>query len=283
MSELALREAVISDPWTALVFHVLAHVPASGAPADLFSAEYAQYVADAAGPAASRPLDEGVAALASSVRSHEAWVLLQHVAWLFDGLATAQVTALIDLAALAGAAGVRMASLRALGPVLPAAELLRASALLEALVHASLPAPAWDRAALAAELARACAIAPRLATSSVHVVPALTFHGRVFGGTVWIGAPVERFRVSVAHAALQAAHEATVLEVNEAAAGGGMPLAERAGEAVAVVVLAERAAAQGRSGEHAVWAARFGLRAEHFARERLPPSSAALAGRLLGM
>ena len=282
MSEIALREPVVSEPWVSLVFHVLAHVRASSAAADLFSAEYVQYVADTAGPAASRPLGESVAALASIVRSHEEWVRLQHVAWLFDGLAGAQAAALIDLAALAGVERVRMPSLRALVPVSPAAELLRASALLEAPVHAALPVLAWDRTVLAVELSRACAIAPRLAVAPVHVVPALTFRGRAFGSAIWIGAPVERFRVSVEHAALQAAHEATVLEVNEAAASSGMSLAERAGEAVAVVVFAERAAAQGRAGEHAVWAARFGLRPEHCAREGLPSSSAALARRLLG-
>ena len=57
---------------------------------------------------------------------------------------------------------------------------------------------------------------------------------------------------------------------------------ERAGEAHAVVVFADPAAPQGRAGEHADWAARFGLRPEHFAREGLPSSSAALARRLLG-
>jgi hypothetical protein len=85
----------------------------------------------------------------------------------------------------------------------------------------------------------------------------------------------------VEHAALQAAHEATVLEVNEAAAMGGSPLPERAAEAVAVIVFAERAAAHGRAGDHGVWAAHFGLQPEHFARAGLPPSSAALAAQLL--
>lgn len=271
----------MSDPWACLVFHVLAHVAASSAAADLFSAEYVQFVAETAGSAESRPLGEGAAALASSVRSHDEWVRLQHVAWLFDRLAAAQAAALTDLAALAGSEGVRMSSLRALRSVLPAAELLRASALLEAPLHAALPVPEWDRAALAAELARACAIAPRLATAAVYVVPALTFRGRVFGASIWIGAPVERFGVTVAHAALQAAHEATVLEVNEAAAVSGAPLPERAAEAIAVVVFAARAAAQGRGGDHAVWGARFGLRPEHCAPEGLPPSSAALSQRLI--
>ncbi|HKP64698.1 MAG TPA: hypothetical protein VJV78_48510, partial [Polyangiales bacterium] len=169
MTEISLRDAVASDLWASLVFHVLAHVPAAGVPADLFSAEYVQYVASTAGPASSRPLGEGVTALASSVRSHEEWALLQHVGWLWGGLAEAQADALIDLETLA-AEGVRRTSLRALGPVLAAAELLRASALLEAPVHRALPAPPWDRAALTAELARACAIAPRLATAPVHVV-----------------------------------------------------------------------------------------------------------------
>jgi len=280
MNDISLREANASDPWASLVFHVLAHVPAAGVPADLFSAEYVQYVTSTAGPASSRPLGEGVAALASSVQSHEEWAQLQHVAWLFEGLTEAHAAALIDLTDLA-AESVRMASLRALGPVLSAAELLRASALLEAPIHTALPAPTWDRAALAAELARACAIAPRLATAPVHVVPALTVHGRVYDRAIWIGAPAEPFNVSVEHVALQAAHEATVLEVSEAAASRRTPLPERAGEAVAVVVFAERAAAQGRAGDHGVWGARFGLRPEHFARETLPASSAALAEQLL--
>ncbi|HKP64534.1 MAG TPA: hypothetical protein VJV78_47685, partial [Polyangiales bacterium] len=126
-----------------------------------------------------------------------------------------------------------------------------------------------------------CASSPRLATAPVHVVPALTVHGRVYDRAIWIGAPAEPFNVSVEHAALQAAHEATVLEVNEAAAIRRTPLPERAGEAIAVVVFAERAAAQGRARDHAAWGTHFGLQPEHFAREALPAASAALAEQLL--
>jgi hypothetical protein len=73
MNEISRREAITSDAWASLVFHVLAHVPAAGVPADLFSAEYVQYVASTAGAASSRPLGEGAVALASSVRSHAQW------------------------------------------------------------------------------------------------------------------------------------------------------------------------------------------------------------------
>jgi hypothetical protein len=268
--------------WSDLVFHVLAHVSLPNIPASLYSPEYVQYAAATAGPARARPLGDGAAVLAASLRTHANWARLQLVAWLFHDVARAQAAALMDIAELASERRVTAALQRALVPVLPAAEFLRASALLEAPVHAALPAQRWDRAALAAELAHACAIAPRLATTQVYVAPALTVHGRVGHGAIWIGAPAQQLAVSVAHAALQAAHEATVLEVGEADTQRGAHLSEREREAVAVVLLAERARAQHRSEAHATWAARWGLRPEHCAREGLAPAALTLARELLG-
>ena len=262
---------LLGPTWPDLVFHVLAHVSVPAFPANLFSAEYTRYVAAAAGPVAARPLGEGAAALAASVHTHAEWARLQHVAWLFSDLEQARTAALTDLSELS----------RELTPVLPAAELLRASALLEAEVHAALPTLAWDRAALSLELARASSCAPRLASAAVHVAPALTHHGRVVGARIWIGAPAEQLAVSVEHAALQAAHEATVLEVSEAVAQRGLQMPEREREAVAVVVFAERAAAQHRAEAHAVWGARWQLTPEHFASDRLAPASLELTRALL--
>jgi hypothetical protein len=277
-AETRLRAA--SD-WTDLVFHVLAHVDASEVPANLWSPEYVRHVAGAHGPAQSRPLGASAAALAASVRTHAEWARLQHVAWLFADHAQAQAAALIDLAALPQVPHARRAPLHALAPVLPAAELLRATALLEAEVHAALPAPVWERAALEAELGRARVLAPRLASAPLLVAPALTHHGRVYGGAIWIGAPAPVLAVSAGHVALQAAHEATVLEVGEAAAEDGTQLHERRCEAIAVVLLAVRAAAQGRSAEHAAWGRRWRLRRDHFARAGLHVQERALLDRLL--
>lgn len=268
--------------WTDLVFHVLAHVPAPEFPANLFSPAYVQYVAEAAGPAGARPLGDVASVLSASLHSHADWARLQLVAWLFEDVAGAQAAALRDLEALVPESPAAAALQRAREPTLTAAEFLRASALLEAPAHAALPALEWDRNALAAALASACAIAPRLATARLHVAPALTHHGRVQGAAIWIGAPAPELAVSVEHVALQAAHEATVLEVGEADERSGALLPERVREAVAVVVLAERARTQGLRAAHAAWAARWNLQADHFARDGLAPPAGALARALLG-
>jgi hypothetical protein len=163
----------------------------------------------------------------------------------------------------------------------PAAELLWCSALLEAQVHAALPQPELDCVAIEIALARVEACAPRLAHSAVHLCRALTRHGRSFGAQIYVGVPAVQLSVSAESVALQAAHEATVLEVSDLAAHSGGALSERAIEHTALVVLAERTRRHGWSSHYQSWSQQWHVRAEHLDIETLPAAASGIAATLL--
>jgi hypothetical protein len=73
--------------------------------------------------------------------------------------------------------------------------------------------------------------------------------GRAWGDELWVGHPAAEVAPSVEHAAWQAAHEATVVEV----ARELEDLSERDVEGEAVVRLTRRAAEAGEGAGHAAW------------------------------
>jgi hypothetical protein len=245
--------------WADLVFHVLAHV--TGANRFASSLEHLPYRAFCEhhlGPAATRSLGEDVEHLSQVLTSHELLARLQWVAFLFEDASAAHAAGARELADLladeaAGEAGVNPLALRALSGVEAQAEVLRAAAELEAPHHARLPEALVDVEALSGWLLRVSAAAPRLGTLEVRFSRALTRHGRVLSPLIYVGTPSVELGVEVSQVAVQAAHEATVIEVAEAARSGGIHLGERDVEYAALVVFAERAALAGLGEEHGRW------------------------------
>jgi hypothetical protein len=114
----------------------------------------------------------------------------------------------------------------------------------------------FDARALGAELSRVVHAAPALSAFRIGVVRALGRRGRVRAREIWIGAPGAHFGVSPSHAAWQAAHEATLAEVERIVPREGE--SDRPAEHAALVLLAARAARAGLLSEHAAWVAHFG-------------------------
>jgi hypothetical protein len=242
-----------------LVFHVLAHVPGS-APASVFDPAYVAFVEKHAGPANARPLGEDVAVLARAAPNHELLAQLQMLAWLFEGASRApedrtlsELTDVDDRAALA-------AVTRA--PVVAAAEVLRASAELEAPIYQALPKPTTTGAALDAHLRELAVAAPFLRACTVDCIRPLRLRGRVRGRAIWVGAPCDVLGPTAEHAAFQAAHEATVAEVSERARERGIAHDHHGLEHASLVLFAERSERVGLGARHAAWLS-------HLA--RLPP------------
>lgn len=230
------------DDWAGAVFHVLAHVRATAAlPASLYDAPHVAAAAAILGPASARSLGEDAELLGRLAPTHDALARVQLVAWLFRSPARARAAAAWDLADLPESA-VDAPRLLPLVAGDPAAEILRAAAELELPLLDALPPLAIDRGALAEAVAALVPVAPRLARSRVGVARALGRRGRVIDDEIWVGdAPI-------AHAAWQAAHEATVAEV---AAEGVRGHAAVEGEAVER--LSRRAGEVGMTAARAGW------------------------------
>ena len=269
----------IDSGWSDLVFHVLAHVDLRGVAPNVFDTRYVRWVEQHAGPAGERTLAEDASALARLLLADPVVAIaVQALAVLFDGIDQAQRAAERELGELSGADVVSPAALRALVGALPAAELLRCAALLEADVHRRLlgTGTGWSEAELQLALVRVAECAPRLAQCELVLCRALTRHGRVFGTRLYAGVPAEALGVSAEQVALQAGHEASVLEASEAARAAGLQLNERAVEAVAVVLFAQRCTRAGLAEAHARWGAQWGVRAEHGELASLPEPERAL-------
>ncbi len=222
--------------WPELVFHVLAHLPASARhPASAYDPRYCAFVADHVGCPSQRPLAEDAGVLQRLLPTHAALAHAQLLAWLFDEVAQALAVAEVDVAQLAAAQVARPWALAGLrgeaagvvaGAPLHAVELLRCAALLEQPVLAALPTVTVDEAALRRALVTVAPAAPNMAALCWRPVRALTQRGRVARGEVWTGAPsaAGALPLSTQHVAWQLAHEATVVEVAQrlapAAAGG---------------------------------------------------------------
>jgi hypothetical protein len=173
---------------------------------------------------------------------------IQLLAWLFDDADHAALGAARDLAELGAGDVLRPELLEPLVALGPAVEVLRCAAELEREALAALGPPLVMLDEVAAALTVAERAAPGLATSTILPLRSLRLRGRVRGAEIWIGAPSPDLALEPEHVAWQAAHEATVREVSSA---GG--LAERRVEAVALVLLAERAARAKLASAHRRW------------------------------
>lgn len=248
--------------WLDLVFHVLAHVEGTAALApSCFDPIYVAFAAAHLGDPAARPLGEDRVTLARALPTHAALARAQLLAWLFDDLDQARAAAERELRALGPADVARPSLLPTLLEDEPGAELLRAAALLEEDAWQALPRfdPEAARARLAPALDRVVAAAPALAACEVRCVRALRLRGRVLRArgraSIWVGAPGAAPALEASHAAWQAAHEATVDEVAEAARREARPIAHAPLEHAALVLLAQRAARTGLRDAHAAWLA----------------------------
>ncbi|MBI5534865.1 MAG: hypothetical protein HY898_19215 [Deltaproteobacteria bacterium] len=249
-------------PWADLVFHVLAHVPARRpVPASVHDPVYTAFVRDHLGPATDRHLGDDASALSALVSTHDALVAVQWLAWLFPSVEAAFGVAELEIAQLPAESTAEPKLIPRLLKHRQAAELLWASVLLEAEWHARLPEVHLSLPELDQALSSAAAVAPRLADCTVAFVRALRLHGRVRSHEIWVGAPLPALRLGIEHVVWQACHEATVLEVNEAAARTGIELGHGPSEHAAVVLLAERAKRHRQAAQHASWLAHFGANA----------------------
>jgi len=249
----------LGPEWADLAFHVLAHVIGpTRFPSSLHDPRYVSFVERHLGPASARPLGEDADALGRILTSHELVARAEWVAFLFADANAARSAAKRDLTELAETEANRDA-LRALSGIQPVAEALRAAAELEAPHHARLPSVELDTESLRASLLRVRSAAPRLATLRVACLRSLSRHGRVVPPWIYVGAPSDALAVTAEGAAMQAGHEATVVEVGEAALARTVPLGERDVEHAALVVLAERAARVALQDEHGRWWTALGL------------------------
>lgn len=238
--------------WAEAVFHVLAHVSATAhlAPS-LHDPAYVEAARRALGPAEARALGEDARLLGGLLPTFASLAGAQELAWLFRSAERAGACAGRDLDDL-GADDVDAPDLlpRLAGD--PAVEILRAAAELELPLLSRLPPIPVDLAALSRALAEIAPAAPLLARCRVGVVRALGLRGRVRDREIWVGA------ATVAHAAWQAAHEATVAEIAERLRAAGEPFDHDRVEEAAIALLTERAYAAGLSAAHATWLAHFG-------------------------
>ena len=251
-------EPVLVAPksWPDLVFHVLAHVAGSaGLASSLYDPTYLQYVEQRLGPAGERSLGEDAQVLGRALDSHQALARAQLLGWLFDTVAQASAHAATDLAALAASDVAEPSLLAPLAAAGPGVELLRCAAELEHASFARLPAALCDRAMLGRALCDAVRIAPGLRGARVMTLRSLRLRGRVRGADIWVGMPCADPGPDRPHVVWQASHEATVRELELLSAAAGAELGERAVEAVAVVLLAQRAAEAGLGSEHGRWLA----------------------------
>ncbi|HEY3501068.1 MAG TPA: hypothetical protein VGK73_40520 [Polyangiaceae bacterium] len=245
----------LAPRWADLVFHVLAHVPSS-VPAGLYDAEYVAFAARTLGPAAERELGADVRALAGVAGNHARYAALQSLAWVFRTPERVHAVRQRELAGLGSADVDDPAALAGLSEVVPEAEVLRAAAELEAERHAQLGPGTIDAAEWGERLARLGAVAPSLGSFRVSVARALGRRGRVRANEIWVGSPWNGGGPTLEHCSWQAAHEATVAELDTRDAPGAGD--DRPIEAAALCLLALRAERGGLRDEHARWVAHFG-------------------------
>ncbi|MDF3069431.1 MAG: hypothetical protein K0R38_5032 [Polyangiaceae bacterium] len=233
-----------------LFFHVFAHVSETAAlPASVASPSYVGWCERYLGDVRLRTLGEDARVLAREFRTHESLASVQPLAKLFhslERLAEVGARSLAELSPTDVDAPWALAHLRGLGP---SAELAFCALLLELPSFLQLPAPPAAPRRLESRLKALANVAPGLARSRVGCIRSLHLHGRVWGDEIWVGHPAAEVAPSLEHAAWQAAHEATVVEV----ARERPELGERTVEAQAVERLTRRAAVAGESAAHAAW------------------------------
>jgi hypothetical protein len=269
--------------WIDLVFHVLAHVEGTaGLAASNFDPVYVAFAETLLGPASDRTLGGDRSLLAAALPTHARLARAQLVAWLFADLDQAVACGARDLRDLRPEDVARPWLLQALVAEEAGVELLRGAALLEAGMFARLPRVVGARSRLEPALVAVRPAAPALGVCSVRCVRSLRLRGRVLreGGraTIWVGAPGEAPALAAGHAAWQAAHEATVDEVTQAAQAARFEVVHEELEHAAIVLLAGRAARTGRTAGHQAWLERFAAPSSD--PETLSPAWRELVGEL---
>jgi hypothetical protein len=198
-----------------------------------------------------RTLAEDARLLAGAFPTHEALANAQALARLFvdlDRLLEVGARPLAELSPSDVDDAASLAHLQALGA---AGELLFCAVALELVHFLQLPAPPAAPLELLEPLLELAPLAPRLSNAKVGCVRSLHLRGRVWGDEIWVGHPGAEVAPSLEHAAWQAAHEATVVEV----ATRKPELSEREKEHVALTTLAGAAQAHGKKAEHNRWLA----------------------------
>ena len=250
---------------------MLAHVDAGNLAASCHDAGWIAWAAAELGPATGRPLAEDARLLAQVLGSHDGLVAAHALAWTFADEAQVRAASERDLAQL-GAGDVADPKALALARVAgPAVEVLRAAAELELPLLASL-APirssiferGAERNSLVDALVDVASAAPALTTSRVELARPLPRRGRAWRGAILVGAPGIA-GAEVSHVAWQAAHEATVLEVERSASWltqqGAHARSFEAVERTALGLLRSRARRVGLADAHGRWLATLDLRA----------------------
>lgn len=235
-----------------LFFHVLAHVEGTRQlPASVHSPEYVAWSRSKLGDPARRTLAEDASLLAGAFPTHEALAQAHALARLFGSVERLLAVGSRPLAELEPADVDDAAALARSQRLGAPGELLFCAMTLELVYFLQLPAPPPAPIALFEGLLELEALAPGLSQARVGCVRSLHLRGRAWGEEIWVGHPEAEVAPTLAHAAWQAAHEATVVAV----AKREPSLSERETERVALSELASAAHAHGKQAEHRRWLA----------------------------
>ena len=191
--------------------------------------------------------------LAGALGSPDALARAHVLAWLWNDAADVRAAARHDLVDLAPASVADAAALEMLRDLGPAAEVLRAAAELELPLLAALEPIPIDVAAWGPALAEVAPAAPELNRLQLALARALPRRGRVYNARIMVGVPGVAGG-ELAHLCWQAAHEATVAEVERSRAVPSATL-----ERTAIGLLRSRAGRAGLEDAHGRWLATLDL------------------------
>ncbi|MGE5788965.1 MAG: hypothetical protein ACM3ZE_30530 [Myxococcales bacterium] len=258
--------------WPELVFHVLAHLEDTAhLPSSLFDRAYVEMAKAQLGPVSGRALGKDLMVLSAQLTSHERLSRVQLIARLHPDLASAVRTARFDLSSLHGDGNT---DLRVRDQLIRhcalEAELLRCAALLEADHFLRWPLPDLDAVAreLEREIQHFLPVAPWLRSMRVRPLRVLGPRGRAFGDEIWVGIPNLTSHPSMAHVLCQAAHEATVVEVDARSHANQRTFSEREVEQIAVALFARRASNSNLAVSHRDWLSRWSPEVQTWAAAR---------------
>jgi len=249
------------------VLHVLAHVDAGNQAASCHDAGWIAWVGAQLGRASDRALADDARVLAEVLGSHDALIAAHALAWTFAHEAQVRAASSRDLVQLGEQDVADVNALAMACAAGPAVEVLRAAAELELPLLASLgsarpvPERGNERHGLADALNDVANAAPELTRAHVALARPLPRRGRAWCGAILVGMPGIA-GAEVSHVAWQAAHEATVLEVERSASWlARQSLSFECVERTALGLLRSRARRVGLADEHGRWFASLDLRA----------------------
>jgi len=258
--------------WPELVFHVLAHLEETAhLPSSLFDRAYVAMAEAQLGPASTRALGKDLMALSAQLTNHERLSQVQLLARLHPNMASAVRTVRFDLSSLPadGNTDLRVRD-QLLRHCTLEAELLRCAALLEADSFLCWPLPHLETvsAEIEREVQNFLPISPWLSSLRVRPLRVLGHRGRAFGDEIWVGIPTPAAEPSLAHVLCQAAHEATVVEVDARSHANHRTFSERELEQIAVALFARRASSSSLAGYHRDWLSRWSPEVQAWAQAR---------------